>query len=188
MEKKYNSGFTIVELMVTIALLGILAAWAAPGFENIVRDNRQATQINDFVSSVQMARSEAIKRGASVTLCTSADGVSCSGAAGWQQGWLVFIDLDDDTVVDAGETVINVGSGLDGGNTLFGNANVSTSVVFDSRGFSRGFNGTFTLCDERGSDKARGLVLSNTGRIRRTVDEDSDGIEEGPGGAALVCA
>lgn len=187
MGKKSNTGFTLVELIVVIGLVAILASMAAPAFRTTILNNRLATQINDFVSSLQMARSEAIKTGANVVVCTSANGATCSGAPGWQQGWIVFVDTNGDNAVSAGERLINVGSALDGNNTLTGNANVATMVRFDSRGFSRGFNGTLAACDERGASFARGVVISNTGRVRRAVDSNDDGIEEDGAGNPLGC-
>jgi len=173
--------------MTTLAVLAILVSLAAPSFNDLIRDNRLSTQLNDFVASLHNARSEAVKRGIEITVCKSADNATCTVGGNWEQGWLVFIDDNGDEQVDAGETILNAGSALGGDNTLTGNANVADVIKFDSRGFSQGFNGTLTLCDARGASSARGIVISNTGRVRRAADMDDDGIEEDGGGNALVC-
>lgn len=182
-----ETAFTLIELLVTLAVLAVVTTLAIPDFRSMIMSNRLATQLNDFVVSLQIARSEAVKQGVETTVCKSADSASCTTAGNWEQGWVVFIDLDDDEQVDAGEIIINVGNALGGGNTLIGNANVDDVIKFDSRGFSQGYNGTLTLCDSRGATLARGLVISNTGRVRRTIDNNDDGTEEDGAGVALAC-
>ena len=193
-----NSGFTILELMVIVAIIGVLATVAVPSFQQTIMNNRLATQVNDFVSSLQLARSESVKRGTETRVCKSADGAACAAGGGWHQGWLVWIDFNGDgvptAVVDANgdgaadETeILGVGVALKGSNTLVGDANVADEIRFNSRGFATGFNGTFTLCDSRGAEEARGIVVANTGRVRRAVDLDADGIEEDASNNPLAC-
>ncbi|GAB4361712.1 MAG: GspH/FimT family pseudopilin [Gammaproteobacteria bacterium] len=178
-----------MELMITVAVLAILAALAAPSFRETIQNNRLATQLNDFVSSLQIARSEAVKRGQAVSLCKSADGATCTNGGNWAQGWLVFTDVDGDGVLDAadGDTILNVGAALTGNNTLVGDLNVANAIRFDSRGFAPNTSGTLRLCDDRGATEARGVVVSASGRIRRTVDTNADDIEEDAGGNPLAC-
>lgn len=81
-------GFTLIEMMVAIAVAVILAMIAVPSFRDASLSSQLRSVANDFVASANFARSEAIKRGATVTLCVSADGVNC-GTGGWEQGWIV---------------------------------------------------------------------------------------------------
>lgn len=163
-----NKGFTLVELMITLAIAAILVGLAAPSFNDLIKDSRLTTQINSLTASLNFARSEAIKRAITVTVCKSDDGEECGG--NWNQGWIVFEDINGDGAVDADDTIIRVNSVLTSGNTLvFPEKN---RVTYQPDGFAIGYNSTFKLCDDRGYTKAKGLVVSNTGRVR--IAEQSD--------------
>lgn len=83
-------GFTLIELMVTIAVIAILTMVAVPSFSAAMLSNKLAGYANNFVASALLARSEAIKRNVAVTLCRSADLSTCASSGGWQQGWIVM--------------------------------------------------------------------------------------------------
>ncbi|WP_218573173.1 GspH/FimT family pseudopilin [Pseudomonas sp. L-22-4S-12] len=83
-------GFTLVELMVALVVAAILLAVAVPAFDNFVVSSRLRTVANSLSASVQLAKSEAMKRNAAVTLCKSANGTSCVTSGGWEQGWIVL--------------------------------------------------------------------------------------------------
>lgn len=89
-------GYTIIELMLGITVMSILLAVAVPSFLDTVRRNRLVAHNNEFISGLNLARSEALKRGGSVTVCASADQATCSGVTDWSTGWIVFSDLDAD--------------------------------------------------------------------------------------------
>ncbi len=82
-----QSGFTLIELMVVISILAILLGIGVPSFRATIEGNRITTVANDLVGALQFARSEAVKRGTNVTLCSSSDQATCSGA--WADGWVV---------------------------------------------------------------------------------------------------
>jgi type IV fimbrial biogenesis protein FimT len=174
---KRQRGVTLIELLVTLSILAILLAIAAPSFMTVIQDNRRATQLNDFVTALNYARSEAVKRGDQVSVCRSANGTACAAAGGWDQGYIVFTDTNNNRTVNAGvDTVLRVFEALTGGNTL---TSTRFSITFAANSFSMNYNGTWTLCDSRGAGAARAVVLSNQGRVRTdTVDVN---------GNALVC-
>lgn len=87
-------GFTLIELMVAVAIVAVLAALAAPSFNEAILSNKLAAYANNFVASAQLARSEAIKRNATIVMCRSADGATCTAGGTWQQGWIVMCAQD----------------------------------------------------------------------------------------------
>jgi type IV fimbrial biogenesis protein FimT len=190
--KILSLGFSLIELMITLAIAAIVLAAGVPAFGDLVQDNRLATQINELVTDLNLARSEAIKQAAPVTVCKrNSAGTACNNPGHWQNGWIVFLDIDRDGVVDDdGDTalcetgedcVLRVHAPLPAGNTIR-YRQVNDHITYDTQGFSEGFNGTFVFCDNRGYTKARGRIISNPGRIRTTTDIDHDGIHEGGSG------
>jgi len=93
-------GFTMLELLVAVAIAAVLFTIGVPMFRDVTLGSRLSAAANNLLSSVQLARSEAIKRNVNVTLCASSDGQSCAASGGWEQGWITIIDpADPDTVV-----------------------------------------------------------------------------------------
>ena len=83
-------GFTLLELMAALTVIGILLTVGVPTFVDVVRSNRATSNANELVNALTIARSEAIRRGVRVSMCRSNDGASCSGT--WSNGWIIFID------------------------------------------------------------------------------------------------
>lgn len=163
-----NKGFTLIELIITLMVAATLMAAAVPSFTTTIMNNRRLSQINELVGALTLARSEAVKRKTAISLCKSSDGNSCSGT-GWEDGWIIFANDNDDNDRDSGEEILRVYAKLPDGNTLRGNGNISNYLSYRPDGFSN-TNGTFTLCDSRGAVQARGVVISMTGRARIKSD------------------
>jgi len=166
------TGFTLMELIITIAVLTFLVTVAAPSLQATLRDNRLMTQTNLFIGALNLARSEAIKRGRRVTLCKTSDQWRCTAAGGYQQGWLVFVDTHNFAAVDADETIIQVFAPVTGGMTITGNSSVQDYVSYAANGASRlitgGFQaGAITLCQD---SAARHIIINPTGRVRSARD------------------
>ena len=111
-----EDGFTLVELLVTLALLVVVLTVAVPSFVNFVKNNRLTAATNNLVTSLTYARAEAIRRGKAVTVCASRTGTSCDGTD-WDDGWIVFVDQGTPGAVDSGDEVLRVegkvGPGVD---------------------------------------------------------------------------
>jgi type IV fimbrial biogenesis protein FimT len=169
MKTHHEKGFTLIELMVAVALLAITLAIGVPSFRDTIQANRMATQANEFVAALNFARSEAIKRATRATLCKSSDGSSCVTTGNWDQGWIVFIDSNNNAAADDGTgSILKVYSNL-GSSTLSGNTNVANYVSYVSSGFTQLTTGaiqagTFTLCPDTSGATGRSIVISATGR------------------------
>ncbi len=176
-----QKGFSLLELVITLAIAAIVVGVAAPSFSNMIQDNRQSGQSLDFISALNLARSEAIKRRTQITLCKSADGSSCSDTGAWEQGWIVFLDSDANNSRDATagspETIFRVHGPLSGNNTLTGNQNVARHIVYTPSGRSNQ-KGTFSLCDSRkNNNKGRAIRISFTGRVK--LSSVSEAVSDG---------
>jgi len=144
------SGVSLIELLTVMTIVAILLAVGVPSFRYVTNANRIAAEANGLLGDLQFARVEAIKEGLTVTACISSDGATCSGAASgrWQNGWIVFSDLQNDQTVDAGDTVLRVQKPFTSSDT-FTAAGATSAVTFNREGFATGLpNGTqITLHD-----------------------------------------
>jgi type IV fimbrial biogenesis protein FimT len=107
-----HAGFSLIELLVVLTLIGIVTMLAAPSFNSAFLSNRLAAYANSFVASAQLARSEAIKRNRPVHVCRSADGATCATSGAWQQGWIVWSDDNGNGTLDAGEAIVQIQQAL----------------------------------------------------------------------------
>ncbi len=84
-----NKGFTLYELMITLAVGAIIVSVGVPGFSSMVQNNRAVTHSNDLITALNLGRSEATRRGVPIQVCSSTDGATCSGSTDWSTGWIV---------------------------------------------------------------------------------------------------
>ncbi|MDX1252257.1 MAG: GspH/FimT family pseudopilin [Gammaproteobacteria bacterium] len=175
--RRRMSAFTLTETLVVLAIVAIIVMIATPSLQNLLLDNRMATRVNDFMTHLHLARSEAIHRHQRVVLCPSADQASCAPGSHWHAGWIIFVDSNANRTHESGEEILRLETAqYQGFKITSGN---HQPVVFQPEGGAGGTNDTFIFCDTRGAAKARAIVLSNTGRARIA--------DKKPGGKALVC-
>ena len=174
-----QSGFNIIELMVVMAIVTVMATIAVPSFMTMSRDSRLAVKHNDFIGTLNLARNEALTRGARVTICKSATGTNCDNSLEWEDGWIVFADTGAVGSVDAiDDIVIRIFPPLREPNTLRGNGTVVDRVTFNAQGMIPNTVGTLTFCDPRGNTHARGLILSRSAQAKVAKDSDNNGIAD----------
>jgi len=171
-------GFTLAELVFTLAIVAGLLGWGLPTFRDAHRNAERSREVNQFVHAVHFARNEAIKRNGVVSLCPSTDGQHCAPAGTpWHAGWIVFVNGDRDTPAerDPGEDLLQVFAPWLAGSVI-GNRSTLSFRPFGQMGVTA----SFTFCDDRGPRAARAVIISQTGRPRVSALDAS--------GAPLKCA
>ncbi len=174
-----NKGFSLIEIIITIAILGILSSYALPSFSHLLSRNQQRSVLFQLFRHHQLARSEAIKRNQSIILCKSSNARQCNPAADWHEGWIIFADTDNNRLLNGTESLIYSYQGQ--------NYKLSVNYRgFGSHNYIRYFpdghsstNGTFVLCSRDDSVSAKSLIISRTGRARIDTKNAS--------GTPLVC-
>lgn len=185
-----KNGFTIIELMLTIMVAAVVLSLGVPSFLESIRNNRMASQTNILLSSINFARSEAVKLGnATVTMCGSTNQATCN-TSNWESGWIIFRDVNGNGTFDSStDTLLRVQEALTGGNTLRTSGfAAATHVQFRNRG-EIASAGSFMLCDSRGAGKAKGIAINISGQARSASDDDAtpDHIVNIHDGSNLTC-
>jgi type IV fimbrial biogenesis protein FimT len=195
--KAKQSGFTLIELMFVIVIAGVLLAIGVPNLRDFLRNSRLAAESNDLLTGINVARSEAVKRRAPVTMCSGA-APTCD-AGDFSDGWFVFVDVDGDAARDGTEDILRrhvaMADGISAKLVETADEEEDTTpdyadggvayVQFGQNGFRRMGDGTLptamavVLCDERGNvptsggiSAGRALELSTAGRAAITRDLD----------------
>jgi len=179
-QTRSHQGFTLIELIITLAIISVLFSIALPSFSKMLADNQQTAQLHTLYHHHQLARSEAIKGNQRVLLCKSSDGLQCTKKTQWSEGWIIFSDKNNDNKINANESVVYIQQAL------------SSKLSLDYRGFGShnyvryypdghsSTNGTYTLCSQSGKNSAKSLIISRTGRVRLSSTSS--------GGKALSCS
>jgi type IV fimbrial biogenesis protein FimT len=177
-----NDGFTLLELLTTLGVASLIVTLGVPSFRAVLDNQRMTAGTNELVTSLNLAKSEAIKRVAYVTVCKSDNGSSCGGGGvSWNDGWLVFANSTSVNLgtVDANDTIIRVYSGLKGEMAVAPTGTVDGFLSFRPSGTmgttASNTSGSLTFCDRRGVDDARAILLEPSGRWRVSHDEDHNG-------------
>jgi type IV fimbrial biogenesis protein FimT len=161
-----SQGFTLIEMMMAIAVMAIVLAAGMPSFGNAFLGNRLAAHANSLVASVALARSEAIKRNTTVTLCASANGSSCSSSGGWEQGWIVKEAAPGSAVLQRQQAIASGMKITQSGGTA--------ELSFHSSGLSAGF-ATLTICRASPEPGYQERVVSISLTSRPSVSKTTTG-------------
>jgi len=178
-------GFTIIELMMTLAVAAILITIAIPSFRSMIISNNIITHTNEFVGTISYARSEAIRRGKSVTICKSSSGTACltGGGTYWDSGWIAHIDLDSDGTVDANE-VLRVWPKLPDTYTLR-SSEFTDLLRYNPLGTANN-SGSFAICHNSSEQGAKAIIITPM-RPRLGEDSDNNQIPENDSGEINSC-
>ncbi len=182
--KRY-AGFTLIELMITLVIVGILAGIGVPALKTFIQGNTLIASTNELISALHIARSEAIKLNSRVSICESSNGSTCTTTGKWKNGWIVFVDANGDLKNNGAacaavntDCLLRVHAGLvDKSLSVTGidtNSGSISAVTFTSRGLPKdvsgaGVSGTFSICSFDSNNKvigSRAVVLSIVGRVR----------------------
>jgi len=165
-------GATLIELLVVVAIFGALALQSASAVSSWGDSMKLSGFTNALVSQLHQARSEAVKRSSRVAICKSATGVACASAGSWDQGGIMFHDLNNNGQREASEAILRHMQALPTGWRVVGNQSVNRYVSFEATGetklVSGGFQaGTLTVCRQSaGRTAARKIVINAVGRAR----------------------
>ncbi len=157
-------GLTLYELVIVLTVAALLSVSAA-GIAEWVERSRAITQVNTLITDLSLARSEAIKRGQLIVLCTSRNGETCTNGTAWGEGYIVFVDTDRSKAREAEETIIRVHRQEPGPRLEYRGFGSHSYIAYQPSGIAAN-NGTFTVCPPAGRASARTVVISPTGRAR----------------------
>ena len=176
-----QSGFTLVELLITLVVASVLLAVGVPSFTDAMRSSRIGSQYSQVVRSLFLARSEAVKSNDFVVVCAreAPGSTQCGDENDWRNGWIVFVDVASSPAaaakVDAGDTIISLEPALSGDNTIGAFASLSSGADPDAVGHVRYLprgntdwrGGSIVICDAvRGSTGSRVVNVKLTGDIQ----------------------
>lgn len=173
MDNVRATGFTLIELMASLAIAAILATLAAPSMARAWQRANTLKVLHATTSSLALARSLAVSRGHPVTLCPSIDGASCTGGLDWSSGWIVFLDPARSQQPGSQTQVVESVPAIKGNVALRSSAG-RTRIRYLPHGWASGSNASLHLC--RGQDNPQllaSLVINNAGRTRIELPEES---------------
>jgi len=209
--KKYNEGVTLIELLAALAIIAVVTMMGAPSFNNAIRSTRLATSANELITSLSLARSEAVKRNRRVVVQTI--------AGNWENGWQIFVDTDGDNILDGLGDAVACGAGQDcilqvhdalpSSYTLRSN-NFPNGIAYTPSGLSSNASclpamicaanlylptGRFVLCNNTDNNEAtidgpyssKLILVNSVGRVRASaIDANSNGTPEDDNGVELT--
>ena len=161
-----QKGLTLIELMISIVIGGIVMSIAVPSMSNFVKNDRITSFRNSLHVDLMLARSRAVEQNLEVHVCASTDRATCDGSS-FQDGWIVVADTDNSGTITAEDQVLKTQLEIKSKITFSGGLN---TITYDSRGFTPDTIGTISVCDERGNEHGKTITISRTGRVSNQAD------------------
>lgn len=164
------AGITLIELLIAMVIVTIAIALGIPSLNSFINENRLIAHTNEMVRTLNIARSESVKRGEIVTICKSPQSSpQCGDARNWKDGWVAFVDLNGDGVIDDGETVLETYPALAAGFSIVTGNNFSNRISYRPDGRSSNNDSIYVCSDQQ---TGRRIIIAVTGRIRTTDEND----------------
>ena len=160
-----NRGFTLIELMTTVAITGILAGVAAPSMGGFIEHQRANAATSSLMSHMALARMSAISRNHRAVLCPSRDGLTCEAGTDWSGGWMLFVDEDGNRRPDGSDDILRVDLEPTSRHLRVVSTRGREQLRYLPDGRSPGSNLTISICNDRSEVLAR-VIVNNAGRPR----------------------
>lgn len=201
MSFKKSNGFTLIELMVSMAVVLILVGLGVPSFVSAMKNSQLSSDYSDLVRSLYLARSEAVKRTTRVSVCARANDTTCG--ANWDEGWIVFVDNEQGTpattgVINGTDEILRFSPPLDTKRSIKADGSPWQTVSSSSNSVAQSFvqyrpdgssslsGGTLVICDDRGEAHARSVNIMLTGDIRKGRKRGGNSLQD-VNGVDIVC-
>ena len=178
------NGFTFIELMIVMTMVAVMAAIALPNIGQFIANNRLKSQMYNMLESINIARTEAVKRKVKIVMCRSADPTAtppvCGGTANtWTSGWIVYARGDtadaDETYTVGVDTIVGIGNAADDTVNVMSNGEGNRFLIYKPDG-SLDEDGTveYAICDNRGIDYGKKISIALVGRASITSNPIDD--------------
>lgn len=160
----HRNGFTLIELVTTLAIVAVLLAIGLPGFGDLLARHRIRTAMHLISTDLALARNSAIMRRSPVVACPRTETLRCRGDADWSHGWIVFADPDGDRQPDSDSDLLRVSDAPSGAGRGLQLGATRTFVRYQRDGRSAGTNLTVRVCSQ--GDLGGSVIVNNLGRVR----------------------
>lgn len=162
-----NTGVTLIELMIALAVLAVLATVGVPSMAGLLAETRMTSKSNVLMAHVQFARHSAVMLRSNVLACPSLDQLNCTGGNRWDQGWIVFVDRNNNRQPDHPDDILRVVAAEP---RLLIHSAGRHRLRFQPSGTAYGSTITIRICDPKARANPRAVVVSNPGRPRVSRD------------------
>lgn len=163
-----TKGFTLIELIITLAIVGILSGYAMPSFYQLKLNKHMESERNRLTGSLHFARNQAVILNNYVIVCPSTSGNACDNQSNWHQGWIIFIDVNKNRAYDVEDTLLRYEDAMAGDLTAISSIN-RQKIRYNNIGFAPGTNLSINFCDDRGEEFAKSIIVSNSGRVKQSL-------------------
>jgi len=164
MDRCRQQGVTALELIVAMAIVAILLATGVPAIKDYSWNLRMRSAIDMLHTDMMLARGRAISHNIQTIVCPAVSSTECSGLSRWQDGWIVFTDINGDRQRQDGEPLLKHAGAVEFLDIT--SSRSRTSLRFYANGSAPGSNISILFCDQRGAAHAGRIIVSNSGRIR----------------------